>query len=107
MYKLTDHTSIIRLADNASIPNDPANRDYQEYLEWLAEGNTPQPAQTPAEIIAEAETIATAMAKAALTEIDLSSVRSIREYIASKADAPQLLKDLEATAVGERAKIKK
>ena len=31
--------------DRHSIPLDPANRDYQEYLEWVAEGNTPEEAE--------------------------------------------------------------
>lgn len=36
--------SIKRLADNAFIPFDPANTDYQQYLKWLEEGNVPEPA---------------------------------------------------------------
>jgi len=47
MYKLTDNTNILRLADNASIPDDPANRDYAEYLLWVDEGNTPEAADVP------------------------------------------------------------
>lgn len=40
---------IKRLADNAFIPFDPANSDYQEYLKWVAEGNEPLPADAPTE----------------------------------------------------------
>ena len=40
--ELTNH--IVRKEDNASIPFDPANTDYQDYLAWVAEGNTPEEA---------------------------------------------------------------
>jgi len=51
MYQIINDTMtgqpeqcIKRLSDNAFIPFDPANTDYQMYLEWLAEGNEPLPA---------------------------------------------------------------
>ena len=51
-YKLVKDTTqgdtsnlIIRLSDNAYIPKDEANTDYQEYLEWVAKGNTPEEAE--------------------------------------------------------------
>jgi hypothetical protein len=50
MYKLlfsnltNQQSSVLRLSDNATIPFDPANTDYQAYLKWLAEGNAPLPA---------------------------------------------------------------
>jgi hypothetical protein len=49
MYKLCKNldgtlANCVILNGNTAIPFDPANTDYQAYLKWLAEGNTPLPA---------------------------------------------------------------
>lgn len=57
MYKVKAYTndmgdscvSIVLISDSRAIPADPANTDYQAYLAWLAEGNTPEPADQPAQ----------------------------------------------------------
>ena len=50
MYKLRKDSlsqeinGVLRIADSAFIPFDPANTDYQEYLRWCEQGNQPLPA---------------------------------------------------------------
>lgn len=92
MYKLiADSTSIIRLADKATVPAYPDNMAYVTYLEWLAVGNTPLPAQTLAEIkadkigkltaIRDAETVKDVTAHARLWQSDERSQKLLSSAI--------------------------
>lgn len=51
----TTMQTVLRRADGAYIPFDEANRDYQDYLAWIAEGNEPDPAPEPLAPQAEEE----------------------------------------------------
>lgn len=60
MYKLcSDHpifgksNTVIRTEDGASIPINPDNTDYQAYLKWLEEGNSPYPQDSATPLPAE------------------------------------------------------
>ena len=71
-YQLTTGDTILRLSDNACIPPDPANIDYAAYLEWLAAGNTPDPA--PAPPVVTPPTPAEKLAAAGLTVEELKAL---------------------------------
>jgi hypothetical protein len=84
--------------DSMTVPVSGGNRDYQAILEWVAEGNVVAPYVVPDTTVQDA--------KQELANIDIKSIRGMREWIAAQPDAPEFLQLLEASAKAERTKIK-
>ena len=57
-YQLTATDVVIRTADQAHIPNDPANRDRVKYDQWLADGGVPDP--VPPKVVATLDSVGNA-----------------------------------------------
>lgn len=68
-YRLTAGSSVQRLSDGASIPDDPANSDRVAYQAWLAAGGVPDPAQS--DETQAAPTVAEKLASVGLTFEDV------------------------------------
>lgn len=76
MYKIMDEMRVMRLSDDAIIPRDDGNTDYQEFLNWeqtggIAEHPDPQPANVP-------QTVSRYQARAALLEAGM--LADVEEY---------------------------
>jgi len=81
--------------------------------------DTPESKAIVADVIANYETLAAAYKaeqavkgeeakiKASLVEIDLKSIRSLREWVVKQPDAPEFIKGHETAAIAERAKLLK
>lgn len=75
-YSFTANGGLVRDADGAFIPADPANRDYAEYMAWCTEGRSATPYQTPAPTWADFQ----GAAKAAL-EATSSTMERVTEAV--------------------------
>lgn len=72
MYQLTAGDTILRLTDRAFIPANQNNPDYQNYLDWVRAGNSPDPAPDP--VAATEPTTEEKLQRMGLTPQDLVSV---------------------------------
>lgn len=73
-------TAVLRVADQAIIPADPRNRDYEAFLQWVALGNTPDPAPPLSPLVAVADSAQTLLlnqAKVAVARGDTTTALSL------------------------------
>jgi len=82
MYKLTQGTNVLH-SDGVSIPKDERNTDYQRYLAWLAEGNTPEPADPVAPVVP----VSVTMRQARLALLQQELLTQVNDAVASMPGA--------------------
>lgn len=98
-YQLTA-SGIIRTSDGASIPADPNNSDYAEFLAWEQDGNVPDP--LPVETLDQAKQIQiTALMKSYANAITQPVLYTTKAGVAKKFNAdPQSVSNLQSSLLG-------
>jgi len=85
MYKIQSEYIILRIEDGAFIPCDERNSDYLDYTLWVAEGNTPLPADPiipPIPSITALQLLIAAVGAGVITAEEASS-RSVPSFLAA------------------------
>lgn len=95
MYKLTNTTSIERIADGAIIPNDPMNSDYASYLRWVEEGNAAEPYVEPSKPIPTQ----VSMVQARLALLEAGHLDAVEAGVTSMPKAAQIEWEFRPTVV--------
>lgn len=87
-YQLTGNDTVVRVIDNAHIPNDPANPDRKEYDAWNAiDGNTPDSYVPPATSIPQS--VSRMQAMVALSRAGL--LTAVQSWVAAQDSETQLI----------------
>ena len=92
-YKLHHIAGVTRMSDGACVPFDIENSDYRQYLAWISEGNTPEPADPLPNPRIE-------QIKQELATLDLKSIRAIRENNIARISELELQAELLRTELG-------
>ena len=82
-----------------SVPNDPANRDCADVLQWIEEGNTPDPQFTSDEIAANAQQVINGESLAYLASTDWYVTRQSETDVAVPQDILTLRAEARAAVV--------
>lgn len=94
MYKLIGTISVKRLADGACIPFADGNTEYEEYKQWLANGNTPEAEFTDEELLAQKVAYEVEVAKNLLSSTDHKFLNGYKPKDSEDLPAIELERDI-------------